>query len=149
MSYSRRCAAEARGAVEVVGVDARALHFGERLLLHLRGVDLHAEKIREAVHLGRRASEFLAEGVAQVVGDVAAAQDHHALVAQRPQRLPQRKVPSAAQARVEAQLHGTIERFAGADETYTIEALMPNGWALQSGTSHFLVFLPCWPAAGP
>ena len=31
-----------------------------------------------------------------------------------------------------------IERFAGADETYTIEALMPNGWALQSGTSHFL-----------
>ena len=30
------------------------------------------------------------------------------------------------------------ERFAGADETYTIEALMQNGWALQSGTSHFL-----------
>ena len=30
------------------------------------------------------------------------------------------------------------ERFAGAQETYTIEALMPNGWALQSGTSHFL-----------
>jgi prolyl-tRNA synthetase len=30
------------------------------------------------------------------------------------------------------------ERFAGAEETYTIEALMPNGWALQSGTSHFL-----------
>lgn len=30
------------------------------------------------------------------------------------------------------------ERFAGAAETYTIEALMPNGWALQSGTSHFL-----------
>lgn len=29
-------------------------------------------------------------------------------------------------------------RFAGADETYTIEALMQNGWALQSGTSHFL-----------
>ena len=26
----------------------------------------------------------------------------------------------------------------GADETYTIEALMQNGWALQSGTSHFL-----------
>ena len=25
------------------------------------------------------------------------------------------------------------ERFAGADETYTIEALMQNGWALQSG----------------
>jgi prolyl-tRNA synthetase len=23
------------------------------------------------------------------------------------------------------------ERFAGADETYTIEALMQNGWALQ------------------
>lgn len=31
-----------------------------------------------------------------------------------------------------------IERFAGADETYTIEAMMQNGWALQSGTSHFL-----------
>ena len=31
-----------------------------------------------------------------------------------------------------------IERFAGATSTYTIEALMPNGWALQSGTSHFL-----------
>lgn len=30
------------------------------------------------------------------------------------------------------------ERFAGADSTYTIEALMQNGWALQSGTSHFL-----------
>merc|ERR1719291_1099549 len=30
------------------------------------------------------------------------------------------------------------ERFAGAEETYTIEALMQNGWALQSGTSHFL-----------
>jgi prolyl-tRNA synthetase len=30
------------------------------------------------------------------------------------------------------------ERFAGADETYTIEGLMQNGWALQSGTSHFL-----------
>jgi prolyl-tRNA synthetase len=30
------------------------------------------------------------------------------------------------------------ERFAGADETYTIEALMQNGWALQAGTSHFL-----------
>jgi hypothetical protein len=26
------------------------------------------------------------------------------------------------------------ERFAGADDTYTIEALMQNGWALQSGT---------------
>lgn len=31
-----------------------------------------------------------------------------------------------------------IERFAGADETYTIEAIMQNGWALQAGTSHFL-----------
>lgn len=30
------------------------------------------------------------------------------------------------------------ERFAGAEETFTIEALMQNGWALQSGTSHFL-----------
>lgn len=30
------------------------------------------------------------------------------------------------------------ERFAGAEQTYTIEALMQNGWALQSGTSHFL-----------
>jgi prolyl-tRNA synthetase len=30
------------------------------------------------------------------------------------------------------------ERFAGAVETYTIEALMQNGWALQAGTSHFL-----------
>ena len=30
------------------------------------------------------------------------------------------------------------ERFAGADDTLTIEALMQNGWALQSGTSHFL-----------
>eukprot|EP00292_Cryptomonas_paramecium_P011029 CAMPEP_0113669752 /NCGR_PEP_ID=MMETSP0038_2-20120614/4747_1 /TAXON_ID=2898 /ORGANISM="Cryptomonas paramecium" /LENGTH=324 /DNA_ID=CAMNT_0000585675 /DNA_START=308 /DNA_END=1279 /DNA_ORIENTATION=+ /assembly_acc=CAM_ASM_000170 len=30
------------------------------------------------------------------------------------------------------------ERFAGADETYTVEALMQNGWALQSGTSHVL-----------
>lgn len=30
------------------------------------------------------------------------------------------------------------ERFAGAAETYTIEAMMQNGWALQAGTSHFL-----------
>eukprot|EP00542_Grammatophora_oceanica_P019813 CAMPEP_0194048850 /NCGR_PEP_ID=MMETSP0009_2-20130614/28750_1 /TAXON_ID=210454 /ORGANISM="Grammatophora oceanica, Strain CCMP 410" /LENGTH=641 /DNA_ID=CAMNT_0038694857 /DNA_START=60 /DNA_END=1985 /DNA_ORIENTATION=+ len=30
------------------------------------------------------------------------------------------------------------ETFAGAVDTYTIEALMQNGWALQSGTSHFL-----------
>ena len=30
------------------------------------------------------------------------------------------------------------ERFPGADETYTIEALMRDGKALQSGTSHFL-----------
>ncbi len=30
------------------------------------------------------------------------------------------------------------ERFAGAVETYTIEGMMKNGWALQSGTSHFL-----------
>ena len=30
------------------------------------------------------------------------------------------------------------ERFAGAVDTYTIEALMGNGWALQSGTSHYL-----------
>ncbi len=30
------------------------------------------------------------------------------------------------------------EKFAGADETYTIEALMHDGKALQSGTSHFL-----------
>lgn len=35
-------------------------------------------------------------------------------------------------------LKSPSERFAGADETLTIEALMQNGWALQSGTSHFL-----------
>ena len=29
------------------------------------------------------------------------------------------------------------EKFAGAEETYTIEALMPDGQALQSGTSHY------------
>jgi hypothetical protein len=35
------------------------------------------------------------------------------------------------------------ERFAGADDTYTIEALMQNGWALQSGrlSSHSLSLL--------
>jgi prolyl-tRNA synthetase len=32
----------------------------------------------------------------------------------------------------------TNERFAGADETYCIEALMQDGKALQAGTSHFL-----------
>ena len=31
-----------------------------------------------------------------------------------------------------------LERFAGAEDTYTIEALMQDGKALQSGTSHFL-----------
>ena len=30
------------------------------------------------------------------------------------------------------------ERFAGAVETYTVEALMPDGKALQAGTSHYL-----------
>jgi prolyl-tRNA synthetase len=30
------------------------------------------------------------------------------------------------------------ERFAGAEETLCIEAMMQNGWALQAGTSHFL-----------
>lgn len=30
------------------------------------------------------------------------------------------------------------ERFAGADSTFTIEAMMQNGWALQCGTSHDL-----------
>jgi prolyl-tRNA synthetase len=30
------------------------------------------------------------------------------------------------------------ERFAGAEETYTVEALMQDGKALQMGTSHFL-----------
>ena len=30
------------------------------------------------------------------------------------------------------------ERFAGAVDTYTVEAIMQNGWALQMGTSHFL-----------
>ncbi len=30
------------------------------------------------------------------------------------------------------------EKFAGAVDTYTIEALMANGWALQGGTSHYL-----------
>ncbi len=30
------------------------------------------------------------------------------------------------------------EKFAGAVDSYTIEAIMGNGWALQSGTSHFL-----------
>jgi prolyl-tRNA synthetase len=30
------------------------------------------------------------------------------------------------------------EKFAGAVATYAIEAMMGNGWALQSGTSHFL-----------
>ena len=30
------------------------------------------------------------------------------------------------------------EKFAGAVNSYTIEAMMGNGWALQSGTSHFL-----------
>ncbi len=31
-----------------------------------------------------------------------------------------------------------MERFAGAVDTYTIEGMMQNGWALQAGTSHFL-----------
>jgi prolyl-tRNA synthetase len=35
-------------------------------------------------------------------------------------------------------LKSETERFAGADDTYTIEALMQDGKALQSGTSHFL-----------
>lgn len=30
------------------------------------------------------------------------------------------------------------EKFAGAEDTYTIEAIMPDGQALQSGTSHYL-----------
>ena len=30
-----------------------------------------------------------------------------------------------------------MKKFAGAVETYTIEALMPDGKALQSGTTHY------------
>ncbi|MCK5035898.1 MAG: proline--tRNA ligase, partial [Candidatus Sabulitectum sp.] len=30
------------------------------------------------------------------------------------------------------------EKFAGAVDTYTIESMMGNGWALQGGTSHYL-----------
>ena len=33
---------------------------------------------------------------------------------------------------------GVCEKFAGAIYSTTIEAMMGNGWALQSGTSHFL-----------
>ena len=36
-------------------------------------------------------------------------------------------------------LKSESERFAGAEETYCIEALMQDGKALQAGTSHFLV----------
>ncbi|MCP4805441.1 MAG: proline--tRNA ligase [Proteobacteria bacterium] len=32
----------------------------------------------------------------------------------------------------------SAERFAGAEDTYCIEAMMQNTWALQAGTSHFL-----------
>ena len=35
-------------------------------------------------------------------------------------------------------LKSASERFAGAVETYCIEAMMQNTWALQAGTSHFL-----------
>ncbi|WP_128331763.1 proline--tRNA ligase [Apibacter sp. HY039] len=35
-------------------------------------------------------------------------------------------------------LKSPAERFAGAEETYTIEAMMQDGKALQAGTSHFL-----------
>ncbi len=35
-------------------------------------------------------------------------------------------------------LKSPAERFAGAEETYCIEALMQDGKALQAGTSHFL-----------
>jgi prolyl-tRNA synthetase len=35
-------------------------------------------------------------------------------------------------------IKSAMERFAGAVETYTIEGMMQNGWALQAGTSHFL-----------
>ena len=35
-------------------------------------------------------------------------------------------------------LKSESERFAGAEETYCIEALMQDGKALQAGTSHFL-----------
>ena len=34
-------------------------------------------------------------------------------------------------------LKSPSERFAGADETYCIEAMMQDGKALQAGTSHF------------
>ena len=35
-------------------------------------------------------------------------------------------------------LKSESERFAGAEDTYCIEALMQDGKALQAGTSHFL-----------
>jgi len=39
---------------------------------------------------------------------------------------------------VVAGLKTESEKFAGAVDTYAIEAMMRNGWALQSGTSHYL-----------
>ncbi len=42
------------------------------------------------------------------------------------------------QFRLSKDLKTETERFAGADETYCIEALMQDGKALQAGTSHFL-----------
>ena len=35
-------------------------------------------------------------------------------------------------------MKSATERFAGAVQTYTIEAMMQDGKALQNGTSHFL-----------
>ncbi|HEY4518511.1 MAG TPA: proline--tRNA ligase [Candidatus Paceibacterota bacterium] len=35
-------------------------------------------------------------------------------------------------------IKSSSERFAGADETYTVEMVMPNGKALQGATSHYL-----------
>ena len=39
------------------------------------------------------------------------------------------------------------ERFAGADDTYTIEALMQNGWALQSGKVLLSIFSIIFPSS--
>ncbi|MEL7222724.1 MAG: His/Gly/Thr/Pro-type tRNA ligase C-terminal domain-containing protein, partial [Bacteroidota bacterium] len=47
-------------------------------------------------------------------------------------------LPSCMSASVVRGVKSESERFAGADDTYTIEALMQDGKALQAGTSHFL-----------
>lgn len=81
-----------------------------------------------------RTTEFLWQEGHTAHADEAEAQDETMLIL----KLYQEFVESVLAVPVISGIKTDREKFAGAEATYCIEALMPDGKALQMGTSHFL-----------